>query len=332
MSFALEDHWVWDFWTAADGELFHLFYLHAPRSLGDESLRHRNARIGHAVSRDLVEWTDRGVVLEPGSAERFDASATWTGSVVRDDAGTWRMYYTGTRFLADSGIANVETIGLATSTDLDTWVKDPGVEVSADGVRYETLGHGTWREEAWRDPWVYRDPEGHGWRMLVTARSASKRRDRDRPEDDAPDDDRGVIGTASSPDGLSWTIGAPATTPGAGFLHLEVPQLVEIDGTHHLLFSCDSAHLTGARGGTTGGIWVVRLEGPRPPFPVEEARLLVSEHLYSGRALQDRDGRWVMLAFENVDGGGRFIGSITDPIPLTLTPDGIELSESAVRS
>ena len=32
---ALPDSWVWDFWTADDGELFHLFYLHAPKSLGN---------------------------------------------------------------------------------------------------------------------------------------------------------------------------------------------------------------------------------------------------------------------------------------------------------
>ncbi len=29
---ALPDSWVWDFWFADDGELYHLFFLHAPKA------------------------------------------------------------------------------------------------------------------------------------------------------------------------------------------------------------------------------------------------------------------------------------------------------------
>ena len=65
MVFALPDHWVWDFWLADDGGLFHLFFLHAPHALADPELRHRNARIGHATSSDLVDWTFHGVAFEP---------------------------------------------------------------------------------------------------------------------------------------------------------------------------------------------------------------------------------------------------------------------------
>ena len=50
MTVARPDHWLWDFWLADDGRTHHLFYLHAPKSLGNPDLRHRNARIGHASS------------------------------------------------------------------------------------------------------------------------------------------------------------------------------------------------------------------------------------------------------------------------------------------
>ena len=30
----LDDLWVWDSWVADDGDLYHLFFLQAPRSLG----------------------------------------------------------------------------------------------------------------------------------------------------------------------------------------------------------------------------------------------------------------------------------------------------------
>ena len=114
MTFAREGHWVWDFWIADDGDRYHLFYLHAPTALGDERLRHRNARIGHAVSHDLREWEDLGEVLGPGAPDDFDATAVWTGCIVRDADGLWRMFYTGSRFLGHDTSVNVEGVGMAT--------------------------------------------------------------------------------------------------------------------------------------------------------------------------------------------------------------------------
>jgi sucrose-6-phosphate hydrolase SacC (GH32 family) len=67
VTFDLPNHWVWDFWIADDGTDFHLYYLHAPNSLGDPHLRHRNAKIGHATSPDLANWRDHGPVLGPGT-------------------------------------------------------------------------------------------------------------------------------------------------------------------------------------------------------------------------------------------------------------------------
>jgi len=54
------DEWVWDSWLADDGDLYHLYFLKAPRALGDPSLRHTSATVGHATSRDLVAWEYRG--------------------------------------------------------------------------------------------------------------------------------------------------------------------------------------------------------------------------------------------------------------------------------
>jgi beta-fructofuranosidase len=35
VSLRLPDHWLWDFWFAVDGDDVHVFYLQAPRALGD---------------------------------------------------------------------------------------------------------------------------------------------------------------------------------------------------------------------------------------------------------------------------------------------------------
>ena len=77
----LDDSWVWDFWTADDGEQYHLFFLHAPKSLNDPDARHYHASIGHAVSTDLTTWTRLDDALAHGEPGDFDEQATWTGSV-----------------------------------------------------------------------------------------------------------------------------------------------------------------------------------------------------------------------------------------------------------
>lgn len=310
MTFTLDTHWVWDFWLADDGDLFHMYYLHAPKSLGDQHLRHRNARVGHATSADLVEWSDLGPVLGPGAPGSFDETATWTGSVLKGPDGLWRMFYTGSRFLSPDTNANIETVGVATSGDLHTWTKAPGPVAEADPRWYEKLGDSGWPEEAWRDPWVYADPDGDGWHMLVTARANS-----------GDELDRGVIAHATSSDLATWEVRPPLSEVGAGFKHLEVPQVVESDGRTVLLFSCDGPALAGARAGGTGGIWAVPADSPTGPFATADAGLVVDERLYSGRMIVDRSGELVLLAFENSTSDGHFVGSLSDPIRVRWDAD-----------
>jgi beta-fructofuranosidase len=318
MAFSLPDFWVWDFWTALDGETVHLFYLRAPKALADPQLRHRHASIGHATSIDFTNWTDHGVVLEHGAQGAPDGSATWTGSVYRDPSGLWRMYYTGSRFPHEDAVTNVETVLMATSTDLHTWAKQPEVHLSAGRPWYETLADRTWREEAWRDPWIVPDPSGIGWHMLITARSREVPAGIDSV-------DRGVIGHAVSPDLVSWTAAAPLSAPGAGFAHLEVLQLVQVDGRQTLVFSCDSSHLAGARTGQAGGVWALELADGDPfasgLLKTADAHLVVGDELYAGRIVQTAAGP-ALLGFENAGSEGEFVGRLSDPRPLRWTDGG----------
>ncbi|MDP3890510.1 MAG: hypothetical protein Q8Q44_04725, partial [Nocardioides sp.] len=126
--FDLPDDWVWDFWTAREGERHHLFFLHAPRSLADADLRHVNAVVGHATSEDLTHWERQGDVLGPQAAPAFDDLATWTGSVVRDDEERWWMFTSG---ISHAHAERVQRIGSATSPDLATWTRT-GLLLEAD--------------------------------------------------------------------------------------------------------------------------------------------------------------------------------------------------------
>lgn len=311
MGFNLADYWVWDFWLADDGEQHHLFYLHAPKSLGHPDLRHRNAKIGHATSTDLRNWTNHGGAFNPGLPGSFDGSATWTGSVVRGPDRLWRMFYTGSRFLSADSNANIETIGVATSPDLFTWTKQPGPICSADPQWYETLGTSSWPEEAWRDPWVFWKQADQLWHMLVTARGK-----------DGTEPDRGVMAHATSSDLKSWTVRPPLSATGSGFAHLEVFQVVTVDGRNHLVFCCDSAKLVGARAGQIGGVWSLPVGDMPGPVDFRQARLLVDERLYAGRIATDRQGAPWLLAFRNVSAADEFVGGVSDPIRVVTDQDG----------
>jgi beta-fructofuranosidase len=317
----LDDDWAWDFWLADDGDAWHLFFLRAPRSLGDPNLRHWNVRIGHAVSDDLHEWHLLPDAFGPSPEAAFDDYTTWTGSVVRSDDGTWYMFYTGSS-RAEQGLR--QRIGVATSTDLVTWRKrGPTALVESDRRWYEQLGESDWSDEAWRDPWVFRDPNGDGWHMLITARGRN-----------GPPDERGVIGHARSADLIRWEVLPPRSVPGSGFGHLEVPQAVMVDGRPLLVFSCLTTELSAGRqaAGEGGGIWLLEPDDLLGPYDVRRARRLTNDRLYSGRLIQQRDGTWVLLGFHHDDADGRFVGWISDPIPLVdhrLTIDPVARLNSA---
>jgi beta-fructofuranosidase len=299
----LPDHWVWDSWYAADDEgRHHAFFLRASRALLDPERRHMRASIGHAISDDLRHWQLTADALVPADAPCWDDLATWTGSVVRGPDRRWYMFYTGVS-RADDG--QIQRIGLAVSADLRTWRRygsKPLVE--ADPAWYERLGTPDWYEEAWRDPWVFRDPAGEGWHMLITARV-----------NHGPAGGRGVIGHAWSDDLLEWEVRPPLTEP-AGFGHLEVPQVAVVDGQPLLMFCTNRAD-----DGPDGRIWIVPGAAVTGPWDMSRARPVPCRDLYAPRLVRDSSGCWQLIGFVWGAHDG-FAGELSDPLPVRYTADG----------
>jgi beta-fructofuranosidase len=310
----LSDNWVWDFWLALDGPYYHIFYLQAPKALGDEKLRHWHVTVGHAVSEDLVNWEILPDALAP-SAENtgaWDSYTTWTGSVIKY-GGLWYLFYTGTN-RAEKG--QIQRIGMATSDDLINWRKFPkNPVIEADPRWYETIGSGTWPDQAWRDPWVF----GHdgSFHAFITARVKS-----------GPPSARGVIAHAVSTDLMNWEVSAPVSVPGE-FGQLEVPQLVAIGDRWYLIFCTGQDHFSDGRRARPGiklerGIHYLIGDNPLGPFELAGDDFLIGDEIgtrYAGKAIRDPDGRWVLLTTLAWSERG-YLGEIADPLLLSADSEG----------
>ncbi|WP_420643532.1 family 43 glycosylhydrolase [Candidatus Leptofilum sp.] len=315
MSLYIPDKWVWDFWFAQDGADYHIFYLQAPRALKEERLRHWHVSIGHAVSKDLVNWEILPDALAPSpeKSNAWDNFTTWTGSIIQYD-GLWYLFYTGGN-RAEKGL--IQRIGLATSDDLLTWHKhDNNPVLEADARWYEQLDQALWHDQAWRDPWVFR----HNGRFhaFITARGL-----------EGEPSARGVVGHATSDDLQSWQCQPPVAHP-QEFGHLEVPQLVEISGRWYLFFCVGYEQFSKARlarptsKNVIGTHYLVG-DTPLGPFKMIEDSFLLADEVgthYAGKVLRAPKGEWVLMTSLSWTGDGGFIGEIADPIPLKVAKDG----------
>lgn len=309
MALRLADKWIWDSWYAFDGEHYHAFYLHASRALGDPNRRHRNPIVGHAISRDLNNWTVVRDALIVSDSPAFDSWTTWTGSVVRADDGKWWMFYTGTS-REDGG--DIQTVGAAVSDDLMTWQKlSTEPMVSADERWYEKLDKTIWHDEAWRDPWVFRFPDDpQTWHMLVTARA-----------NHGDPKTRGVVGHATSTDLFNWDVQPPLSEPGQGFGQMEVFQFEVVDGVPLLIFCCGWRELSAERlagFGQRDATYSLPVSGDLTQLDFTLAQPFLHPMAYAGRVIRGSDG-WYFIGFINeVD--GVFVGELSDAIPVTSDP------------
>lgn len=312
----LVDKWVWDFWLALDGADYHIFYLQAPRSIGDPEQRHWNASIGHAVSQDLIDWEILPDALGPSlPSDRWDNFTTWTGSVIRY-GGLWYLFYTASK-REEQG--RIQRIGLATSRDLIFWEKHPANPLlNADPEWYETYDPDIWHEQAWRDPWVFPDPDGKDFHAFITARTKGGTKD-----------GRGVIAHAHSKDLINWEVLPPVSESGA-YGHMEVPQRVEIDGRTYLLYSVTRQVFSQDRLKRSGqepltGMYCMTAGQPLGPFQFATERVLYADangSAYAGKLVPGSGGNWRFLYTRMFTPEGQFIGEVGDPMSITIDPDG----------
>jgi beta-fructofuranosidase len=230
--------------------------------------------------------------------------------------GKFSNFYTSTNESLEKGA--IQRIGRAVGSDPFSFEKTDLV-LEADESLYERLDKNAieqskatnqWKEEAWRDPWVFFDARDSLWHMLITARlktGASK--------------NRGTVGHAVSADLENWKVLSPLTenTP---FAHMEVFQVIETKAGWVLVFSTGAGDIDPESGiPAVTGTYSAPADSPTGPFHLNNAELVDDGTHYAGRVIADSEGRLVLLGFQN---GGEFgfTGVIGDPVPLLVTERG----------
>lgn len=283
----------WDTWYCKrkDTEEVHAFYLQELRP-GSERTRREADSLGHAVSRNLIDWEELPPAIEPAEPGEPGDLTAWTGSTVEHD-GRYYMYYT-IRSSASGG--KVQAIGLAVSDDLTTWRKrEDNPVLTPDPRWYNTEERPSPNGIVdCRDLMVVKHDRRPGWFGVFATRI---------PTEELPEGS--VFAGAYSEDLVHWEQTPPVfQSPDNRYSIVEMPDLFEIDGRWYLTFLEDTAYgnreVLGDLHLTCGTRYAVadRLEGP---YVEPEDNLLIASMGFNGISCRTVDfkGKKYMLYTSN---------------------------------
>jgi len=208
-----KNNFIGDTWYYVNEDTVHCYYLTCPTTIE----RHTAWDIGHAVSTDLINWSDHQIVLKKGKFGEWDDTCLATGSVIKHDGRFW-MAYTAKWDKPDVAV------GIAVSDDLYHWEKignRPMTQI--DDRYYERTGSGSRPISHWRDPFLF-SHEGYIYHAVCASKNTG------------PIDSRGTVGLARTKNFLSWEVIPPPEIEEVA-AELECPQLHVCGDKYLLVFS-----------------------------------------------------------------------------------------------
>lgn len=242
--------WVGDPMPFYENGKFHVFYLHDARD-GSPTFHPWYK----ATTENFSTFTDNGEMIPTGTIKQQDR-ALGTGSVFKHN-GVYYGFYTG----HNGDIDPHEKIMLATSTDLNTWTKDPSFHLAAsDG----------YDRNEFRDPLIIKDEASGTFRMLISTRANYK------------GSWRAVIAQYTSTDLRNWKLIEPFYDDPNTFM-LECPDVFTMGDYQYLIYSNidDRKVHYQFRKGTTGA-WTI---------PTNSA--LDGIAFYAGKTASDGTDRYI---------------------------------------
>lgn len=306
-----KDHHIGDAWYFIDGDTgtIHMFYLANPLDGGPRF-------VGHAVSKDLVNWKELSPALQTGSSGTWDDLLICTGSVIQHTGRYW-MAYSATSS-TDSSLKEpyrFQRAGMAVSEDLLTWKKLPENPVTqAESPHYEQMSTAQRKMVHWRDPFLFGD--GNFIYQFVCARRS-----------DGDIATRGTVALAQSTDMQTWKTLPPIEHDRIAE-EMEVPQIYLIDGRWYLTFCTLGRFLSPQLLRQFEGKIPERSnfsmvgDSPFGPFHLHGTGQIVchptDDYFYAAQ-LVNFQGQWYLLATICDDASQR----ISDPLPVHADETGL---------
>lgn len=310
--YAPDRHHVGDAWYFVDDSADAVHMFHLTRRLHTAGPWF----VGHAVSRDLVNWDALPPALHVGAPGAWDDGDLCTGSVIRRGGRYW-MAYAATHLAdrTDELPFGVQRTGMAFSDDLVNWRKLPENPTAEPGPpHYEPISRGARTRAHWRDPFLI--DTGDAVHALICASSNTG----DRAS-------RGVVGLMRSTDMRSWEVLPPLEHDRIG-QEMEVPQVHQIDGRWRLVFCTNRKLMAPGFAQRFGGRVPERSnfamvgDSAFGPFHIHGTGQIIphglDEFFYAAQLVRFH-GRWCLLATIHDEAADR----ISDPTPIRADADGL---------
>lgn len=312
----------WDTWFIPDhrtGQV-HAFYLQCRRPDGDRCEREADS-LGHAVSSNLLDWTELPPVLPPMPKGQVGDLQSWTGSTIECN-GTYYMFYT---LRSSRDQYRIQSIGMAESPDLYNWTPYPGNPIiTPDSRWYNTEEspsvHGL---VCCRDLMVVKHDKRPGWFGVFATRIVSEEIQQGA-----------AFAGAYTEDFHYWEQTAPVfRAPDGKYSIVEMPDLYKLGDKWVLTFLEDNLYgnrdVLGNSYSTCGTVYALSdtLEGP---YVEPEDNLLLASMGYNGFSARtvDFQGKKYVLYSR----GERLQENEQKPVMGSLsTPKEVRLKEGQPR-
>ena len=251
---------------------YHLFYQYNPYSTEWNAMHW-----GHAVSRDLLQWTYLPAALAPDAP--YDSYGCFSGSAVELADGRQLLLYTGVRKEGGEKEEEIQTQCAAVGNGLDyhKYGQNPVIAESA-------LPAGLSRND-FRDPKVWREADGSLCCVVGACDQAHL----------------GRILLFHSQDGFSWNFeGVLAENDGRLGRMWECPDFFALDGKHLLLVSPQDMLPEGFEYHNGNGTvcMIGRYDENRKRFfPEQDQAVDYGIDFYAPQTLLTPDGRRVMIGW-----------------------------------
>jgi beta-fructofuranosidase len=321
MNYSPPGYYVWDVWYLNRYEEVHAFHLVKRRPQPGDVQRDYPINVnplGHAISRNLLDWETLPALLAPDLANPHDDLQAWTGSAVWHE-GQAHLFYT-MRGSATQG--REQKIGVAHSCDLIHWERYAGNPVlTPDPLWYATRDNPVPGVLDCRDLHVIPDPSGGWWGFFATRVHGSG----------LELAETSVVGCAHSADLIHWEQRPPAFAP-KKYACIEAQDVFLLDGKWFML--CLTGNHYGNRGIwgdphlVNGTIYAVsdRPEGPYHEMPDNALVAAKSLGPISCRSVSFQNQLFLLYTDrerdgESESGHSRCFGTISSPKLLQTSGD-----------